>query len=133
MDEMYTPLTVGEAVSTCRDMLDILEPAGVRVIRVGQQPGPDGLGRAVAGPRHSSLRELVEARRTLDRLRDLMKEANLKGRNVVIHCARADETRTRGPLNGNVRTLRAEFGLAELSVAADSERPRGAFALEEAT
>ncbi|MEZ4319112.1 MAG: hypothetical protein R3F61_16475 [Myxococcota bacterium] len=124
MDGFYTPLSLGQAVTTCRAMLDVLEPAGVRVIRVGQQPGPDGLGTAVAGPRHSSLRELVEARRTLDRLRDLLRAERFRG-EVVIHCASADETRTRGPLNDNVRTLRAEFGLEALVVRADPGLERG--------
>ncbi|MCB9678517.1 MAG: radical SAM protein [Alphaproteobacteria bacterium] len=132
MDGMYAPLTIAQAVTTCRAMLDVLEPAGVRVIRVGQQPGPDGLGTAVAGPRHSSLRELVEARRTLDRLRDLLRNEGVQG-DVVIRCASADETRTRGPLNDNVRTLRAEFGLRELTIRPDPELGRGAFVVEEAS
>jgi histone acetyltransferase (RNA polymerase elongator complex component) len=134
MDELYTPLSLGQAVTTCRAMLDLLEPRGVRVIRVGQQPGPDGLGQAVAGPRHSSLRELVEARRTLDRLRDLIRRTGVQAsEEVVIRCARADETRTRGPMNDNVRTLRAEFGFEELSILADADLERGEFVVEEAS
>ena len=134
MDELYTPLTLAQAVTTCQAMLDVLEPRGVRVIRVGQQPGPDGLGQAVAGPRHSSLRELVEARRTLDRLRDLIRSTGFdRSEEVVIRCARADETRTRGPKNDNVRTLRAEFGIGELVVLADPRLERGQFVVEEAS
>lgn len=130
LDGFYTPLTLGQAVTTCRAMMDVLEPAGVRVIRVGRQPGPDAIGRAVAGPKHPSLRELVESRRTLDHLRELLRDADLEGNEVVIRCATADETRTRGPLNDNVRTLRAEFRLGDLSVRADPELDRGNFVLE---
>lgn len=130
LDGFYEPLSLGQAITTCRAMMDVLEPAGVRVIRVGRQPGPDGIGRAVAGPRHSSLRELVEARRTLDRLRGMLREAGLSGGGVVIRCASVDETRTRGPRNDNVRTLRAEFRLGELRVRADPGLDRGQIVLE---
>lgn len=129
LDEFYVPLTLAQAVHTCRSMVDVLEAAQVKVIRVGQQPGPDELGRCVAGPLHSGFRELVEAERTLDHLRSLLQGTN-GGKMVVIRCATADETRTRGPLNANVRTLRAEFGLSELEVRADPGLERGAFVLE---
>lgn len=128
LEGLYEPLRLGQTVTTVRAMLDVLEP-GVRVIRVGQQPGPDGLGRVVAGPRHSSLREVVESRRTLDRLRTLLREADLP-ESLVIRCATADETRTRGPHNDNVRTLRAEFALREVVVHADPTLQRGTFVLE---
>ena len=129
LDGRYEPLSLGQAVTTVSAMLDRLEPAGVEVIRVGQQPGPDGLGKWMAGPRHSSLRELVEARRTLARLRNRLRAVN-PGGVLVIRCATADETRTRGPLNDNVRTLRAEFGFAEVIICADPTLERGEFILE---
>lgn len=125
---LYEPLTLGATITAARAMLDVLEPR-VKVIRVGHQPGPDGLGRVVAGPRHSSLRELVEARRTLDHLRSMLAKTP-RSRNLVIRCATADETRTRGPHNGNVRTLRAEFDLEEVVIAADPTLQRGTFVLE---
>lgn len=129
LDGFYVPLTLPQAVDACRAMMDILEPEGVKVIRVGQQPGPDELGRCVAGPHHSGFRELVEAERTLDTLRALLIDMPRRA-NVVIRCATEDETRTRGPLNDNVRTLRAEFQLAELEIRADPSLDRGAFILE---
>jgi hypothetical protein len=122
----YAPLSIADAVTTCRAMMDALEAAGVEVLRVGLQPGPDGYGRALAGPRHSSLRELVEARRVLDRLRGMLDGAPA-GAHIEIRCAPPDETRTRGPLNQHVRTLRAEFGFAEVSVVVDHELERGSW------
>lgn len=120
----YEPMDLGQAVTVCRDMLDILEPAGVDVIRVGLQPGPDGFGRAVAGPRHTSLRELVEARRALDRLKALLVDVR-PGASVIVRCAPPDETRVRGMYNGNVRTLRAAFELQALTITPDPTLPRG--------
>lgn len=120
----YVPLELGEAVTVCHDMLEVLGSAGVEVVRIGVQPGPDGLGRAVAGPRHSSLRELVEARRVLHRLREACRSL-APGERVQVRCAPADETRTRGPFNLHLRTLRADFHLTEVNVTTDPTLPRG--------
>ena len=124
----YSPMDLESAVSTCRAMLEILEPAGVEVIRVGLQAGPDGIGHAVAGPIHSSFRELVESRRTLDRLRGML-DGTPSGALIEIRCAPADEARTKGPESRNVRALRAEFRLTDLRVVADPEIERGAVEL----
>lgn len=124
----YQPLGLGEAVTACHGALDVLEAAGVEVVRVGLQAGPDGFGRAVAGPRHPGLRELVEARRVLERLRADM-AAVPSGSHVTIACAPADETRTRGMYNRNVRTLRAELRLGAVRVSPDPSLARGQFRL----
>lgn len=130
MDGTYRPLTLAEAITTCRAVLDVLEPAGVRVIRVGQNPGPDGLGRAVAGPRHPALHQLVEARRTLARLHGKLARAR-RGARIAIRCHPADETHTRGPRNQHVRILRADYELAEVSVRTDPTLSRGELAVDE--
>ncbi|MEN0064499.1 MAG: hypothetical protein AAGA48_20290 [Myxococcota bacterium] len=129
MDGQYTPLTLGEAVTTCLAMMQVFEAAGVRVTRVGANPGPDGLGRAVAGPRHPSLRQLVEARRTLERLHRELRETH-PGDAIVIRCHPADETHTRGPYNDHIRSLRAAHQLASVHVTADATLPRGEVAID---
>lgn len=129
MDGQYQALALGEAVTTCLAMMDVFERAGVRVTRVGANPGPDGLGRAVAGPRHPSLRQLVEARRTLEALHRQLRETR-PGDAIVIRCHPADETHTRGPRNDHIRSLRAAHRLGSVQVATDSALPRGSFVIE---
>jgi hypothetical protein len=124
LDGLYEPLDLGVAVDVCREMLEVLEAAEVDVIRIGLQPGPDGFGRAVAGPRHPSFRQLVESERALAVLRTMLSPAH-RGRSIEILCAPSDETRTRGPLNSHVRTLRAEFRLKELTISATASLGRG--------
>lgn len=131
MHGLYTPLTLPEAITACREALDLLEDGGVQVIRIGQQATPDGLGQAIAGPRHPSLRELVEARRTLEQLRALLDGAPA-GAQVTVRCAPADLARAKGPRSQHVRTLRAEFRLSELDVQPDPHLQRGHFALSKA-
>jgi histone acetyltransferase (RNA polymerase elongator complex component) len=125
----YTPLTLGQAVSTAREVVDVLEAAAVEVVRVGANPLPDGLGRPVAGPFHPSFRQLVDARRVLDRLRGHLASA-CAGSSVVVRCHPADETITRGPLNQHVRTLRAAFRLAEVRIRPDEALARGELAVD---
>jgi hypothetical protein len=119
----WAPLTLGEAVTTCRAMADALEEAGVDVVRLGQQPGPDGL-RVLAGPVHPAFGQLVTARKQLRTLRARL-HGTAPGSDVEIRCHPADETPTRGPLNSHVRTLRAELRLASLRIRADGAVPRG--------
>src|SRR5690606_25851906 len=40
LDGSYRPLELGEAVTVCRAMMDVLEAAGAQVIRVGLQAEP---------------------------------------------------------------------------------------------
>lgn len=129
MDGTYVPLTLGEAVTVCAAMMDIFEENNVSVIRVGVQPGPDETGRVVAGPFHPSFRELVEGRRTLQILLKLG-ECTPPGQNVIIRCHPRDETRTRGPFNQNIRTLRADYKMRTLTVHVDAEMARGSWRLE---
>jgi hypothetical protein len=119
----WEPLTLGEAITTCRAMADVLEEAGVDVVRIGQQPGPDGL-RVLAGPVHPAFGQLVAARKQLRTLRSRLADTP-PGSEVEIRCHPADETATRGPLHAHVRSLRAELRLAALRVRADGAVPRG--------
>jgi hypothetical protein len=130
LDGTYKALELGEAVATCRAMLDVFERAGVDVVRIGLNPGPDGAGRAVAGPRHPALRQLVEARRALDVLQGRL-VGTRRGSRIAIRCHPADETSTRGPRNQHVRTLRAAYGLAALEVRPDPNLPRGEYEIDE--
>lgn len=125
----YEPLTLGAAVTICREMADLLEAGGVDVIRIGVQPAHDGVGRAVAGPRHPALRQLVDARRAAARIEAMLGGVR-PGTRIDLRCAPADETVTRGPLNAHVRAWRAAFHLADLRVVPDAALPRGAWRIE---
>jgi len=131
MDALYEPLTVGQAVTTCRAMMDVFDDHGVEVVRVGQNPSADELGRCVAGPDHSSLRELVEARRARELVGAML--ASFDGQRAMrVRCAPADEARTRGPMHANVRAWRAMGPFASLEVVPDASLQRGMWRVEEA-
>lgn len=126
--QWYTPLTLAEAVDTCDAMLALLEAGGVVVRRVGLQPGPDGMGRAVAGPHDPGFRERVEERRSLRALLDALRDVPA-GAEVEVRCAPSDIARLRGRAGVNVRTARARAHLATLRVVADATLQRPAFSV----
>lgn len=125
----YVPLTIAQAVTTCAAACDLAEAADVRVIRIGQQPRIDGLGHAVAGPRHSGLGELVAARRTQQAVMGLTMTAPRTGA-VRLRCHPADVSRTRGPLNANTRAYRAALQGRLTGIVPDSTLTRGSFRFE---
>ena len=67
LDEKYTPLTVVQAVETCKELVSMFNRKKVEVIRVGLQntdeitdPNIEG-SEVVAGPYHPAFRQLVES------------------------------------------------------------------------
>ncbi|MBQ7688883.1 MAG: radical SAM protein [Clostridia bacterium] len=56
----YTPPSLEDSVSLCAALLQLVENAGVRVIRLGLHAGAEGTLRFVAGPYHPAFRELCE-------------------------------------------------------------------------
>ena len=57
----YTPLTLDEAVELCSEALEIFSAAGIRVIRLGLQPGEELEKSLLAGPYHPSFGHLVKS------------------------------------------------------------------------
>lgn len=64
----YAPQTLEEAASLCARLLDILEGAGIRVIRVGLHASRELEEKRLAGPYHPAFRQLAEGERFLQRL-----------------------------------------------------------------
>jgi len=59
----YNVLTLDESIITIKSIIPVFEKANVKIIRIGLHPSEDLQGSAfVAGPYHSSLRELVETK-----------------------------------------------------------------------
>ena len=117
-------MNLSEAVTTTLAMVDLLEDAGVQIARLGLQPGQDIPCRAVAGPVHPNLRQLVEVRRFYVRMAH---ELALVPRGSVaeLEVNPRDITWAKGTANANIRALRAELSLAGLKVKPDAAVPRG--------
>jgi histone acetyltransferase (RNA polymerase elongator complex component) len=80
----YQPLSLEEAVSWTKEVVNIFDDAGVKVIRIGLHPSEGLLSKAdlVAGPFHPSFRELVMTEIWHDRFAYLLSEE--QGKNLTL-------------------------------------------------
>ena len=86
----YTPLTVGQAVERCKDIVDLFNRNKINVIRVGLQnteeitdPGTEK-SSVIAGPYHPAFRQLVESSMWYDSIVNKIKKVNAKVKKVKI-------------------------------------------------
>lgn len=127
-DERWTPMHLGEAVTTVVEMTDRLSRLGIAVARVGLQPGQDVPARAVAGPTHPNLRQLVEVRRFRRRMAAALTHVP-EGSQVELSVNPRDLAWAKGTANENIRSLRARLSLQGLQVRPDDAVSRGEVAL----
>ena len=86
----YTPLTVGQAVERCKDIVDLFNRNKINVIRIGLQNTEEITdsnakdSSVVAGPYHPAFRQLVEASMWYDSIVGEIKKVNAKVKKVKI-------------------------------------------------
>lgn len=87
LDGRYNPQTVDEAVNLAKQLLLKFEKNDITVIRVGLQSTDEisENGSVVAGPVHSSFRELVENSIYYDIISDKLKNAECKRADVFVN------------------------------------------------
>lgn len=117
----YNPLSLDEAVGTCRDMLLLLQRANIKVIRMGLHPGEDLRSDGVikAGPFHPSFGELVEqeifkaqARMAIRKYREGFSPAT----EIELHVNFRDLSKMTGHHKKNLHELSQEFSLGPIQV-----------------
>lgn len=111
----WTPMHLGEAVTTTLAMVEVLEAAGVEIARLGLQPGQDVPHAVAAGPYHPNLRHLIEVRRFYGRLSSVLRFVP-KGSRVEVQVNPRDLSWAKGTANENIRALRAQLSLQELKI-----------------
>lgn len=126
----YTPLTLSESVSQCKDALKKLTAAGIAVIRMGLQStqGLEEPGAVVAGPFHPAFRSLVESAIFLDMAAALC-ESSLssgcaRGKSLTFTVSPADVSHLSGPRKENIATLEERFKPVDIHITADPSLPR---------
>jgi histone acetyltransferase (RNA polymerase elongator complex component) len=107
----YTPLSLDKAVVQAAWMKKYFDVHGIRVVRMGLQPGPELERNLVAGPYHPAFGELVHARIMLQKTRKELQSTDVTNRQVLSISSK-DESIFRGVYSGNIKRLR-ELGLAE--------------------
>jgi len=122
----YTPLSLDEAVSFCREALLKFEDAGIEVIRIGLQPTEEleKPGTILAGPYHPAFRQLVESAIYLDKMTALL-QGNGVGNTDTIFLVHPDDLSSAiGQKRSNVEHLKDQFALTTIRVRSDRSLPR---------
>ena len=88
LEGKYTPLSVVQAVETCKELVTMFNKKKIEVIRVGLQntdeitdPNIEG-SEVVAGPYHPAFRQLVESGLWYDTILAKIKQLNVKVKKV---------------------------------------------------
>lgn len=115
----YVPLTIEAAVDLCAELLDIYESSNIKVIRVGLQPTEsitDG-GDVLAGPFHPAFRQLVEAKRTLNALENIIIKNDLADKETLsILADKTNISNIIGQKKNNIIYLKQKYGFREIKV-----------------
>lgn len=114
-DGKYVPETLEDAVELSKKLLLMFEDAGINVIRIGLQPTEEINSNAsvVAGPFHSSFRELVESSIYFDIISAVIKE----GRGIV-YVNPAEMSKATGNKRINIKKFKEEFN-ADIAICGD--------------
>ena len=126
----YHPLSLEEAVHTCKNMLKLFQARNIPVIRMGLQPTDSMERNIVAGPYHPAFRQLVESALMYDKLEQCCVERDFSSGHLTIFAAPRDASNIRGQKNVNIDKLQQRFGFREVSIIQNTNLKRGEFRLE---
>ena len=117
MEEKYTPLTLVQAVETCKELVSMFNKKGIEVIRVGLQntdeitdPNIEG-SEVVAGPYHPAFRQLVESGLWNDTIVAKIKQLNVKVKKVEVTVNPQDVNNVIGHKRENIEKLKEMYTL----------------------
>ncbi len=135
LEGKYKPLTVIQAVETCKEIVPMFMKKGIEIIRIGLQntdeitdPSIKG-SEVVAGPYHPAFRQLVESSLWYDNIVERIKELNVKVKKVQITINPKDVNNVIGHKRENIDKLKDMYEL-DLIVKQDEKIKKGKFNLE---
>ncbi|MBU0960870.1 MAG: radical SAM protein, partial [Proteobacteria bacterium] len=121
---VYRPMTMNRAIALCRRAKEMLDQAGITIIRMGLQASTSLEKELLAGPYHPSFGELVAARHWFRRVRRLLASCPPESR-FRLHISDRDLSAFVGPKRINMKRLQ-ELGLeGRMEVKTDKTMQRG--------
>lgn len=131
----YIPLTVGQAVESCKEVVDLFNRNKINVIRIGLQnteeisePGTDK-SSVLAGPYHPAFRQLVESSMWYDSIVNKIKKVNAKVKKVKIIANDVSINNIIGHKRENIEKLKDVYDV-EVVIERDDKIKPGKFELE---
>ena len=131
----YQPLTVGQAVERCKEMLYLFNKNNIEVIRIGLQNTEEITDRkeknseVVAGPYHPAFGQLVEDSVWYDSITDKIKKINVKVKEVKIKVNFSDMNNVIGHKRENIKKIKEIYDV-DVTVEADNDIKQGKSELE---
>ena len=131
----YKPLTVVQAVETCKELVKMFSKKKIDIIRIGLQP-TDTISEpnsenseVVAGPFHSAFRQLVESGMWYDVIVDKIKKLNAKVKEVEVIVNPQDVNNVVGQRRENISNLKQVYDV-DLIVKTDTKIKQGKSRIE---
>ena len=127
---IYEPLTVVQAVETCKQLVKMFTSKKIDVIRVGLQNTDeitdprDGKSEVVAGPYHPAFGQLVESGLWYDAIVEKIKKLNVKVQEVEVTVNPIDVSNVVGHRRENIRKLKKTYDV-DLIVKQDENIKQG--------
>ncbi len=81
----YIPMSLDETVSLCGELIEMFEKKKIKIIRVGLHSGGNLEEGYVTGAYHPAFKELCESEIYLKKIKEILKEKNIKGGEIVIN------------------------------------------------
>ena len=120
----YTPFSLEKAVVLTAWMKQRFDRAGIRVVRMGLQAGPELEASLLAGPWHPAFGELVASRLMLRRTKKLLAQVPAE-KMAHLRINERDQSVFRGLQSANVKRLQ-QMGLWQrIALSTDPAVPRG--------
>lgn len=124
----YTPLHLEEAVHWLKPGLLKLERSSICLARMGLQPTRELEKHLLAGPYHVALRQLVDSEIAFDMAKYLIQSCPREPEAFFL-CHAKEISNLRGQRNGNIRKLKEQFRLKEITIQIGENIPRGMLVL----
>ena len=131
----YKPLTVVQAVETCKELVNMFNKKKIEIIRIGLQntdeiSDPNNeKSEVVAGPYHPAFRQLVESGLWYDLIVSKIKQLNVKVKKVEVIVNPQDVNNVIGHKKENIEKLKEMYTL-ELIVKQDENIKQGKLELK---
>ena len=131
----YIPLTVVQAVETCKEVVTLFNNKKIKVIRIGLQnteeitDPKEKSSQVVAGPYHPAFRQLVESSMWYDTILNEIKKINTKVISVKIIANSENINNIIGHKKENVLKLKEIYNV-DVTVEASDEMKPGKFKIE---
>ena len=120
----YQPLSLARAVALSASCCDILQAAGIEVVRCGLQPSRELEDNLIAGPYHPAFGSLVRSRVWYRELRKQCSRLQ-KAQSLTVQVSHRQVTDVVGHKKENLKRLHQKGYRGRLTISGKRELPRG--------